>query len=513
MSATLLLKRLVSLTGWKAVIVYLLMGACAMATLAPLFLTPLLIPVFCLLFHYTHHSKNWKNTFFIHWCFGLGFFLTGTYWIALSLLVDSTNFGWMIPFATLGLSSILAVFYGLSGLSYHVITTRFKISSTSSHIILFSVLFAIAELLRSYSFTGFPWNAIGYSMAVHEALLQPASLVGIYGVNLLTVLFATLPVILFYKVERAKRVFFISIILFSIIVTWGIMRVSDNSQTSNTITARIVQGNVEKHRKWDKEKAYREYASMTKADSLTPLDLIIWPESSFPYFIDPSSDWPKKLASLLNPESTLLTGALRWQETKDKQYKIWNSLAAISAKGVPQYYDKHHLVPFGEYVPFRNILPIKKIIPGKIDFTPSLEKKALSLTNDITIGSLICYEAIFSRHAFFDKPIDLLVSITNDGWFAKSAGPYQHLHMARVRAVEQAVPLIRAANSGISAVYNSKGVLLDSIDLKVKAYSDVTIPLGADKGSLYSRYGLGSFFAFVFLLLSISLLLRHDDKH
>jgi len=353
---------------------------------------------------------------------------------------------------------------------------------------------------------------MGYSLSVHEIFLQPASLIGIYGLNLLTVLFASLPIILFYPVKYKRRIMGVSILALCVMCTWGYISVSETPKTDRTLTARIVQGNVAKERDWNKELALNEYSRMTQEPSTQPLDLIIWPESSFPYFLEENSQWIGKLASLLQPKTTLLTGALRGEGTSQDDYKAWNSIAAITATGDAQYYDKHHLVPFGEYVPFRNILPIRKVIPGKFDFTPATQKKSLTLADNTTIGSLICYEAIFSRHAFFDKPIDLLVSITNDGWFAKSAGPYQHLHMARMRAVEQGVPLIRAANSGVSAVYNERGKLLDSIDLHIKDFKDVAIALAAGKGTFYSRYGLGAFFTFIALIFGLTMLLRKNEN-
>ncbi|MDG1287248.1 MAG: apolipoprotein N-acyltransferase [Rickettsiales bacterium] len=510
MDSPTLLAKLTKLSGWKRCVFLMLMGTCAMASLAPTFLTFLLIPVFSLLFYLLDHSKTWKAAFFTLWWFGLGYFLSGTYWIALSLLVDSTRFAWMIPFATLGLSTILGIYYGLAGLTYHLITQRIHVPAVTARIILFAILLALSELARSYTFTGFPWNAIGYSLSVDEILQQPASLVGIYGLNLLTVLFTTLPILLFYKLKHARYVVGISTILLCTLCIWGYMRVSNTPEITRTITARVVQGNVAKERKWNKELALNEYSRMTQEPSDHPIDLVVWPESSFPYVLEKESEWIDTLAVMLQPQSTLLLGTVRGEGTRKENYKLWNSLAAITAKGDVQYYDKHHLVPFGEYVPFRNILPIKKVIPGKLDFTPGLEKKTLTLPGDITIGPLICYEAIFSRHAFFDEQPDLLISITNDGWFAKSAGPYQHLHMARMRAIEQGVPLIRAANGGISAVYDERGRLIDSIGLKQQSAKDISIALPADKGTLYSRYGLRAFFALIALLFGIGFIFRHD---
>ncbi len=484
-----------------------------MLTLAPFFFTLLLIPVFGILFILADHTKQKKVAFLTGWFFGLGFFLSSTYWIALSLLVDSTRFAWMIPFATLGLSSILSIYWGLVSLTYHLIKQRFRFSAISSRILLFAILFALWEVARSYLFTGFPWNAIGYSLSINQIFLQPASLIGIYGLNLLTVLFATLPALLAYQTKYRYALVGVSICLLLAICGWSHLRISDLPQNSKHLQARLVQGNVAKERNWNKKQAFTDYTSMTQMPSEQPLNLVIWPESSFPYYLDKDSEWIAKLASFLSPNTTLLTGAIRGEGSSRDNYKAWNSLAAITSQAQVQYYDKHHLVPFGEYVPFRSILPIRKVIPGKLDFTPAEGKKLLTLDDSsLNIGSLICYEAIFSRHAFFDQPIDLLVNITNDGWFAKSAGPYQHLHMARMRGVEQGVPIIRAANSGISAAYDRYGTLLTSIGLHEKGFQDIAIPIVQNEQTFYSRYGLFSFFSFALLLLGFAFIL-HKNEH
>lgn len=514
MGAFSLINTLAALSGWQRCGLLLILGVMATGALAPFFMTILLIPAFTLLFIFIDNSKSAFSGFVAGWLFGFSFFLSGTYWIANSLLIDSARFAWMIPFATLGLSGILAIYYGVVGACGHLIFRRFNMASVTSRIILFSALCSLAELMRSYLFTGFPWNAIGYSLSAGELLMQPASLVGIHGLNLLTVLFAVLPAIWLYRVQYRLRVLSVAALILGAMAGWSVMHLSETMPSERTINVRMVQGNIAKQRQ---DKAYQKqvvatYKNLTNQPSAAPLDLIIWPETSFPHMLHESSEWRESLVAFAKPQTPLLAGILRSEGYHDKsKFKVFNSLASVGSDGTIESYDKHHLVPFGEYVPFRSILPIQKIIPGKFDFSRGVMGQTLATSTGLTVAPLICYEAIFSRYAFFEKRPDLLVSVTNDGWFGQSSGPYQHLHMARMRAVEQGLPMIRAANSGVSAVFDAKGRMLGSIALNQRAIADVSLSLGTIDSTLYSRYGVGIYVALLIFLLTIAVIIR--PKH
>jgi len=258
---------------------------------------------------------------------------------------------------------------------------------------------------------------------------------------------------------------------------------------------RIVQPNVAQGVKWQNDKRTEivaRHLALSMQPSVRPLDLVIWPEAAMPFVIDEDPSVLAYLTQGLPAGAVLITGAPRREQDGAGQSRVWNSLQAVSADGrLIATYDKHHLVPFGEYVPLRSLLNLDKITQGSFDFSEGPGPRTLALDGLPPLSPSICYEAIFPDGVVAsDGPRPAwLLNLTNDGWFGISSGPYQHLASARLRAVEQGLPLIRAANTGISAAIDSYGRILRQLSLGAEGVIDVALPAPAETVPLYARAG------------------------
>lgn len=470
------------LTGIKRNLAAFLFGACATAALPPVFALPLLLVAFPGLMWLLESASSQKRAFWDGWWFGLGHFITGLYWFCVALLVDPVKFAWLIPFTLLGLNGIIAIYIGVFGLIFfHFNATKPIIRLTA-----FTLLWVGMEYARSILFTGFPWNLIGYIWTFADAPIQSAYYMTIYGLSALTIALFTAPALLADK-DNSRRTTMVPglVILFLALANagWGAHRLSQHpTQYVEGITLRLVQANIPQSLKWDpkhQSEALRSHIRLTRSEGYENVTHVIWPETAMPYMLEGSSPWPDMLAqTVVPPKGALITGVLR-ARGKGEDWKIWNSLQAIGESGqIIATYDKHHLVPFGEFVPFRSILPIDKITPGSTDFSRGAGPATLQLDGLPSFSPLICYEIIFPGEvtATETKP-EWLLNITNDAWFGRSSGPYQHFHMARMRAVEEGLPLMRVANSGISAAIDAYGRVLKHVPLGASGV--ITSPLPA----------------------------------
>ena len=490
--------RLVWLEGKRRYVMALVLGLLATLALPPVYALPVLF-ISCMgLFWLIYASETGKQVFYIGWWFGFGHFSSGIYWIAYALLTDAARFGWMVPFAVFGLSGILAVYFGGMALCAY----RAPVQKDISKVLLFAVLWVVMEWLRAYLFTGFPWNLIGYVWTVSDTMLQMASVTGIYGLSFLTVLVATVPV-LWLRINKEKQevtfrksmAVWVVFLIAGLVWGGGFWRLSGREVTAVPgVRLRLVQANIQQYHKWKpelREATVQKYVSLTQAPGYESRTHIIWPETALPYFLE-EAPWAETLLGRLAPrKGALITGALRTDFISNEDYHIWNSMFAIVRGGkVIDYFDKFHLVPFGEYVPFRTILPLEKITEGGKDFSTGVGPRVLNVPNIPPFGPLICYEAIFPQDSFHKgaKP-QWLLNITNDAWFGMSSGPHQHFEMARTRAVEQGVPLVRVANTGISAVVDGYGAIQSELGLGVTGVIDTTLPTALVDNTIYSRLG------------------------
>ena len=504
-----------ALAGWRRAALAVLLGALATAALPPLHLVPLIVPAFVglvWLIEGADGPRPIRRAFVDGWWFGVGHFATGLYWISHALLVDPVRFGWMIPFALFGLSAGLAVFPGLAALAVRFIRLR-----GLAAILVLAAAWGAVEWVRGHVLTGFPWNLIGTVWTETETVMQGAALVGLYGLGVLTVLVAALPATLGLKEHFLHRWAgpFAALILLGGLWGFGAVRLAGAEPgTVAGVRLRLVQPNIPQNLKWDsglRERHVRHTMALTRTAGFEGRTHVVWPESAVPFALANSPALRQALATVVPRGGLLITGAPRVAEG-DGPVEIWNSLHAIDDTGtIVGTYDKAHLVPFGEYVPLRGVLGalgLEKITPGPIDFSAGPGPQTLALPGLPAASPLICYEVIFPGHVVAaDARPGWLLNVTNDAWFGISSGPYQHFASSRFRTVEEGLPLVRAANNGISAVVDAYGRVQAQLGLGRTGILDADLPK-AIAPPLYARLGDVVPAALALFLLALAAVVR-----
>lgn len=457
-----------------------------------------------------------KAAFAAGWWFGLGHHVTGLYWITIALGVDNGAFLWMVPFALLLLPAYLALFTGLIGWIFHRLSSY--IESRWQKLLFFGILWVLGEIARTEFLYGFPWNHLGYITSAFLPLMQGASIFGVYGLSLWMAIIMASFAMLIGKTE--KKAFYTILSLSVFFTALGALRLYHAKATGNhePILVRIVQANIPQSLKWNPRlqfEALRQHIELSLRGSVEP-DYIVWPETAMPYPFTSHSDWAKSLASILPEKTVLITGVIR-TEREGTTRKVWNSVQAIDYLGeVIAFYDKNILVPFGEFVPLRSFLApfgINKITPGTMDFARGEGAKVINIRGKAPyVQPLICYETIFPdfRTPTIGQQPNWLLNATNDAWFGTSTGPYQHIAMSQMRAVERGIPMIRAANTGISAAFDSYGNELGKISLNTRDAIDVPLFLKPNDSTWYSLYGEKPFY--IVILLGFILILNKKRK-
>ncbi|MBI2236570.1 MAG: apolipoprotein N-acyltransferase [Magnetospirillum sp.] len=472
--------RLGTLAGWRRRGALAGLGGLAALALPPVHLLPVLLLSLPGLVWILDGSRDRKAAFGAGWWFGAGWFSAGLYWISHALLTDPARFGWMIPFAVFGLSGVLAVFLGLATLA-----TRLLAPKGPGRILVLAAAWTLADWLRSFVLTGFPWNPLGSVWDASTAVLQAGALFGVYGLTLLTVLAFAAPAVLADVLgRRAKAALLAAAAALPLAAFAGgsIRLAAASADMVPDVTLRLVQANVTQAHKWRddlREANLDRHLELSRQAGWDRLTAVVWPETAAAFFLDVDAPRRARVAEAAPPGGLVLTGAPRVTPRGVEPLTVWNSLMAVDgAARVVAVYDKVHLVPFGEYVPLRAVLPIAKITHGGTDFSPGPGLRTLRLPGLPAASPLICYEAIFP-HAVVgaDQPRPgWLLNVTNDGWFGLSSGPHQHLAAARMRAVEEGLPLVRAANTGISAVIDGYGRVVAALPLGESGILDSLLP-------------------------------------
>jgi apolipoprotein N-acyltransferase len=381
-----------------------------------------------------------------------------------------------------------------------------------------AIAFGLAEYARGHVLTGLPWDLVGYSILGSGAMMQIASLLGVYALSLLAVLLFASPAAIAAPegsgLAGGKGTIALAASLLLLLgagTMWGERRLAHADSVGTGIKVRIVQADIDQAKKWRPENSaeiFTEYLNLTKSGptGLTGIALVVWPETAVPFLLADSPEALSLIAQALPEGTSLLVGSARLVEERDAQgtltaTRIYNSLLVVDDKGeVLDGYDKIHLVPFGEYLPFQDFLEslgVMQLTGVRGGFSAGTGPRLLAVPGAPPASPLICYEIIFPDDVvdISEKPVvDIserpgwLLNITNDAWFGSSAGPYQHFHQARVRAVEQGLPLVRAANTGISAMVDPYGRILAEIDLGEKGAIDSELPKAVPQ-TLFARLG------------------------
>jgi len=454
--------KVAALRGWRRIIVALLLGVSLAATMPPVHALPLFPVALTGLLWLIGGSRSLFSAFATGWWFGLGFFIAGLYWIGFALMTDPERYGWLVVPAVVGVSAGLALFFAISALILRILRLE-----GIWGVLAFASVWGAQEWIRGHILSGFPWNLAGSAFSLSVAMNQLVALIGAYGASLVLVFAGALPALASSSGPWSRRLALPSMIVL-LFVVWlgGTIRLAgapDPATDDTNVMLRLVQPNISQQEKWRGDargEIVARHLDLTKAPSATPISLVIWPEAAMPFVLDEDPAVPRYLAESVPAGALLLTGAPRRELDDGDVRRAWNSVHAISADGrMIARYDKHHLVPFGEYVPLRKLFGFEKITAGSLDFSEGPGPATMSLPGIPPLSPLICYEGIFPDGVIArDGPRpEWLLNMTNDGWFGISSGPYQHLASARLRAIEQGVPMVRVANTGISVVVDSFG--------------------------------------------------------
>jgi apolipoprotein N-acyltransferase len=457
-----------------------------------------------------------RPAFATGWWFGFGYFLAGLWWVGKAFLVEAESFAWALPFAVVGLPILLSFFYG-----FGTALARLFWVDGIGRVAALAFGFGVAEWLRTFVFTGFPWNAVGYAAMPVPLFMQSASIVGLIGMNALAVFVFAMPSLL--AGQRHRHIgLVLAVALCALHAGFGYYRLMQPlPDTGKKLTARVVQPSVDMSIKWTAGEENRVFDSLMRASAEPPAagkskpQLILWPETSVPFLLTDRPDALAAIGALLTDGQMLVAGAVRSEGGgAQKSTLYYNSVVAIDAGGqIADAVDKVHLVPFGEYLPFAELLDrfgLQQIVAGPMTYAAGTARKALGLPGGTSAVPFICYEIIFPDLVAEDTTSgDVIINVTNDAWFGDTPGPYQHFRQAQVRAAESGLPLLRAANTGISGAIDARGRVIDALAINARGYFDVDIVGGARQStSLYpaGMVGLGivGFFGLLAALAAIA---------
>lgn len=536
---------MIVLEGWRRSGLALAAGAVSALSLAPYHFYPVLLitlPVLVWLLdgavgEANRHGqmrlfgKVWPAAR-IGWLFGFGYFLTGFWWVGKAFLVDMDDFGYLMPFAVVVLPAGLALFWMLGA-----VLSRLAWTNGWTRIVSLAAALTLVEWLRGTILSGLPWNVLGYAVMPTPVFMQSSALVGLYGMTFLAIFVSAMPAILGTSTEHDRATTSVRLPLVLAVLaalahgTFGLLTLSTaDSGHVDDIRLRIVQPALNQSEKWDSDKEqeimakYMELSNANKGPdhgSVNAFTHVIWPESAFPFILTERADQLAAIARLLPPTTSLITGAMRYEEAvnQDQQAKVYNSLYVLNGEGETVVArDKVRLVPFGEFLPFQTFLEslgLRQLTQLRGGFSPGNKRVVVDLPGTPTFLPLICYEIIYAGAIRGDSDPTApqpkwIVNLTNDAWFGMTAGPYQHAHQARLRAVEEGIPVVRAANNGISFITDAYGRIEESLALGKRGTVDGPLPV-ARSATLYSKTGNTPVVLFVCLLL-VSLLISARNR-
>jgi apolipoprotein N-acyltransferase len=521
--------------GWRRILIAFLAGASSVLALPPTDVWPVPFFTFPILVWLVDGAAAGRLGGVLAaasagWWFGFGYFLAGLYWVGHAFLVDAKTFGWLLPFAVIALPAGMAVYTALGLALARLIWTRGPL-----RVLALAVALALTEWLRGHLFSGFPWNAYGYALISPLWLAQGVALIGIWGMTFLAVAIYASPAVLADDRADTRRPWLAPALGLGVIAALAIFGAVRLAETPTGyvegVRLRIMQPNLQQDEKFNyaqKQQVMSRYLALSDRSSgpqstgVRDVTHLIWPESAFPFFLVREADALAQIAALLPQGTVLITGAVRPPEAAPNAAitRAYNSIYVIGHDGsILSVYDKVHLVPFGEYLPFQTLLErlgLMQLTKVRGGFIPGDRRRNQRIPGAPSFLPLVCYEIIFPADAvprserpgwFFDhvgRYIDWpfvagsgerpgwLLNLTNDGWFGASAGPYQHFQQARVRAIEEGLPLVRAANTGISAVVDPLGRIVKSLPLGTEGVLDAPLPQ-AIAPTPYARVGDGPF--------------------
>lgn len=464
-----------------------LAGACGALSQAPYDLAPFILLMLAVGFWAWDQSAGPRGAFVTGWMLGAAYFALSLRWIVEPFQVDAATYGWMAPFALALLAGGLGLFWGAA----------FALARWLGSGVALIVAWTGSEFVRAYVFTGFPWANPAQAL-LDTGLAAGLGVVGPHGLTFVLVALASLVLL--------SGVLFRGLLICAALAL--AVPVSPPEPEMRDVIVRLVQPNAPQHQKWDRDLAHgfveRQLQFTATAPEGAQPALVVWPETAIPYLssvAQPVFDWAHEAAE----GAPVLMGVQR----DDPRGRVHNSAVLIGPEGRPSaHYDKHHLVPFGEYMPlpalFRSIGVRALAERTELGYTPGPGPEVLDLGEVGQALILICYEAVFPQNMRAEMRPDFVVQVTNDAWFGQSIGPQQHLALARMRAIEQGLPLARVANTGITAMIGPRGALLDQLPLNQAGFLDARLPAPVPP-TVYAQTGdmpLGLILLAAFVLLT-----------
>jgi apolipoprotein N-acyltransferase len=497
-----------SLRGGRAAVLAIAAGLLAAVAQPPFGVLPGLLG-YALMMYLADQAagpRPLRSAFWRGWLAGVAYFLVGCWWVAEAFMVDARGQGWMAPFAVVLVGGGLGLFWGAAMALYRALRP-----DGPSRVLAFAGALALFEWVRGWVLTGFPWNLPGVTWRAGTPISQTAALVGAYGLTWITLAIAAAPAALVGAGGRKARIAPTMLGGLALIAmwAWGAARLQHPVPApTDAPVVRIVQANVKQENKYNADNIrdiFLRYVRLTAAPGPLRPDIVIWSEGAVPLdasvMLDPANGWAQAIRAAMQSGQTLLTGTYRQGGTEAAPV-FFNSLYAVRATGaglaVTGVYDKHRLVPFGEYLPAKEILgPIgfRDLAHISDGFTAGAPPKPIAPEGVPPVQPLICYESLFPdlvREAVQRGPVRprWIVNVSNDSWFGVTSGPLQHLNQASYRAIELGLPIARATPTGVSAMIDPYGRTLPQAELGFgrMAAIDVRLP-GALATTTYSRFG------------------------
>lgn len=509
--------------GWRRALIAALAGAFGALAMAPFDIWPAMIIPMTLAVWLLDGAASGETRFsmgslraaaLIGWFWGFGYFVAGLWWLGAAFLVEADKFAALMPLGVIGLPAALAFFP-----CFGFVLARLLWSAGWARIFALGVGLGASEALRATILTGFPWNAPGMALGGTLLLAQSASIFGLFGLNLLAIILFGAPALMIEPKTRRLAVL-LPVLGLAALALYGSVRLSlTPTEWVKGVKLRIMQPNIpldDHFRPENRMAILQKYLSLSdraksaQSGGINDVTHLIWPESPFPAVLSRDAEMLSAIGQFLPAQTTLITGAVRMEQSPaEPQPHYFNAMQVLASGGsIIASYDKVHLVPFGEYLPLESslrALGLTQFVQMPGGFEAGTWNKPLKIPNLPLAVPAICYEAIFPSEIIANGPrAELIINITNDTWFGRTPGPYQHLALARLTALSTGLPLVRAANSGVSAVIDPAGRILDSLPLNVADVLDSPLPKALGQ-TIFARFGAYPAALLYFLCLLVAL--------
>ncbi len=475
---------------------------------------------FLFLIKKSEQHKNLFIFFLYGWLFGFGYFVTNLYWISISLTFDQ-NFKFLIPLTVFLIPSFLGIFYGLVSFFFRILEPRSKVVS----FLIFSLIFGVLEFVRGSILTGFPWNLIAYSFSNFLEILSITSILGTYGFNLFCITLFTMPAIFFISYKNKKN-FSIGILVLTSALSfyiYGILykeKFDKIALETKDFKIRAIGSNISLDRFYldiDPTSVIKELVDLSNPNNNEKI-IFVWPEGVIPKISQEELiNYSPLFQNRFNKNHLLIIGTNNYYDTNGSK-KYFNTFSVYDNKlRILNSYDKINLVPFGEFLPLENLLRkfgLKSLTNNYHSFSKGSQRNIIEINKDnfsLKILPLICYEIIYSGKLFSKPDFDLIINLSEDGWFGKSIGPKQHFVHSIFRAIESGKYIVRSSNNGVAGIINPLGSIEQKVNFGESGYIDLKA-MRKIQPTIFSLYG-NKIFLLVILLYIVMIFLFNKINH